>query len=91
MQAWSSQAASASPLSDTLKELYETVLNLNIHLVLSYISSEENPAEEPPRKKTIGSRSCMGKNLVRRLYKPVSVDFGVITTRISFQVVSQRV
>jgi len=50
VQAWRSQAARSSPLSDALKELYTTVFDLNIHLSLLYIPSGENPADEPSRK-----------------------------------------
>jgi hypothetical protein len=56
VQAWGSQAARASPLSDALKDLYATVSNLNIHLALSYIPSEENPADKPSRK--LSSADC---------------------------------
>ncbi|KAK3734410.1 hypothetical protein QZH41_010063 [Actinostola sp. cb2023] len=50
VQAWRTQAARAGPFSDALKELYSTVADQNIHLAVSYISSGENPADEPSRK-----------------------------------------
>ncbi|KAK3752000.1 hypothetical protein QZH41_010970 [Actinostola sp. cb2023] len=50
VQAWRTQAARAGPFSDALKELYSTVADQNIHMAVSYISSGENPADEPSRK-----------------------------------------
>ncbi|KAK3747007.1 hypothetical protein QZH41_011964, partial [Actinostola sp. cb2023] len=50
VQAWRTQAARAGLFSDALKELYSTVADQNIHLAVSYISSGENPADEPSRK-----------------------------------------
>ncbi|KAK3747892.1 hypothetical protein QZH41_001356 [Actinostola sp. cb2023] len=50
VQAWRTQAARVGPFSDALKELYSTVADQHIHLAVSYISSGENPADEPSRK-----------------------------------------
>ncbi|KAK3735069.1 hypothetical protein QZH41_010773 [Actinostola sp. cb2023] len=51
VQAWRTQAARAGPFTKrALKELYSTVADQNIHLAVSYISSGENPADEPSRK-----------------------------------------
>ena len=47
VRAWQSQAARSSSFSDALKELSNTVLSLNLHLSVFYISSRENPADHP--------------------------------------------
>ena len=50
VKSWGSQSAKSSPFSDALKELNSAVSSLNIHLSLSYIPSDKNPADDPSRK-----------------------------------------
>ena len=52
VEAWQSQAARSSLFSKALKQLTlsEVVLDLNVHLLVIYIPSRDNPADQPSRR-----------------------------------------
>ena len=50
VHAWQHEGAKDPPLNKILKQICHTVIELNCDLRLSYIKSEDNPADAPSRK-----------------------------------------
>ena len=47
---WNNQGGRSSSLNIDMKKLFATTMELNVYLHLSYIQTNENPAEEPSRR-----------------------------------------
>ena len=54
VQAWVRQGKRSLPLSRVLKSLFFTTVRLNLSLRLTYIPTDENPADGPSRRLSVG-------------------------------------
>ena len=71
VQAWNNQSGKSGPLNKALKRLFFTTVDLNVSLRLSYISTNDNPADSHSRH-----LSTMDSKLCPALWKVVEQEFG---------------
>ena len=71
VQAWNNQSGKSGPLNKALKRLFFTTVDLNVSLHLSYISTNDNPADSHSRR-----LSTMDSKLCPALWKVVEQEFG---------------
>ena len=53
IHAWNNQGSRSSPLNNALKTLFNTSIELNVLLCLSYVPTKDNPADKPSRRLSI--------------------------------------
>ena len=71
VQAWNNQSGKSGPLNKALKRLFFTTVDLNVSSHLSYISTNDNPADSHSRR-----LSTMDRKLCPALWKVVEQQFG---------------
>ena len=71
VQAWNNQSGKSGPLNKALKRLFFTMVDLNVSLHLSYISTNDNPADSHSHH-----LSTMDSKLCPALWKVVEQQVG---------------
>lgn len=71
IDAWNAQGGRSSPLNTALKRLFHTTLRLNVVLKLSFVASEDNPADFPSRR-----LSMIDCTLSKEVWSKVDLMFG---------------
>ena len=71
VHAWNNQGGRSSLLNIVMKKLFATTMELNVYLHLSYIRTNENPADEPSRR--LSSMDCQ---LSEDLWQFIQKEFG---------------
>ena len=71
VHAWNNQGGRSSSLNSAMKKLFTTTMELNVCLHLSFIRTNEKPADEPSR--CLSSIDCQ---LTEDVWQSVQMEFG---------------